>query len=35
MKLTGHLINGQDVSDHVRTQPIFNPATGQTYKGVI
>lgn len=34
MKLTGHLINGQNVSDHVRTQPVFNPATGQATKEV-
>lgn len=34
MKLTGHLINGQNVSDHVRTQPVFNPATGQATREV-
>ncbi|HRQ04063.1 MAG TPA: aldehyde dehydrogenase family protein, partial [Ottowia sp.] len=25
----GHLIDGQIVNDTVRTQPVFNPATGQ------
>src|SRR5690554_5055302 len=34
MNLIGHLINGQNVSDHVRTQPVFNPATGQATKEV-
>lgn len=34
MNLIGHLINGQSVSDHVRTQPVFNPATGQATKEV-
>lgn len=34
MNLIGHLINGQNVSDHVRTQPVFNPATGQASKEV-
>tara|TARA_R110001606_G_scaffold104116_5_gene227529 strand:- start:2381 stop:3877 length:1497 start_codon:yes stop_codon:yes gene_type:complete len=34
MNLIGHLINGQYVNDHTRTQPVFNPATGQTTKKV-
>ncbi|WP_417561246.1 CoA-acylating methylmalonate-semialdehyde dehydrogenase [Marinomonas sp.] len=34
MNLIGHLINGQTVSDHTRTQPVFNPATGQSTKEV-
>ena len=34
MNLIGHLINGQNISDHVRTQPVFNPATGQASKEV-
>lgn len=34
MNLIGHLINGQSVNDHVRTQPVFNPATGQATKEV-
>ena len=34
MNLIGHFINGQSVSDHVRTQAVFNPATGQATKEV-
>ncbi|WP_100639135.1 CoA-acylating methylmalonate-semialdehyde dehydrogenase [Marinobacter salexigens] len=34
MHLIGHLINGQSVSDHVRTQSVYNPATGQAIKDV-
>jgi malonate-semialdehyde dehydrogenase (acetylating)/methylmalonate-semialdehyde dehydrogenase len=34
MKLISHFINGQSVSDHVRTQSVFNPATGQATKEV-
>jgi malonate-semialdehyde dehydrogenase (acetylating) / methylmalonate-semialdehyde dehydrogenase len=34
MNLIGHLINGQTVSDHTRTQPVFNPAKGQSTKEV-
>ncbi|MBS0609683.1 MAG: aldehyde dehydrogenase family protein, partial [Proteobacteria bacterium] len=30
----GHLINGQIVSDTERTQPVFNPATGQSTTSV-
>ena len=26
----GHLIDGQIVADTERTQPVFNPATGQS-----
>ncbi len=30
----GHLINGQKVADHARTQDVFNPATGQVIRQV-
>jgi len=30
----GHLIDGQIVSDAARTQPVFNPATGQSTMNV-
>ena len=30
----GHLIDGQIVNDTARTQPVFNPATGQSTTSV-
>ncbi len=34
MKTIGHFINGEAVSDHRRTQPVYNPATGETLRQV-
>ena len=34
MNITGHLINGELVSDRGRTQPVYNPATGEATKEV-
>lgn len=30
----GHLIDGQRVADNARTQPVFDPATGQSHRSV-
>ena len=30
--LLGHLIDGKPVVDHGRTQPVYNPATGEEQK---
>ncbi|MCV6590435.1 MAG: CoA-acylating methylmalonate-semialdehyde dehydrogenase [Marinobacterium sp.] len=32
--IAGHLINGEMIADSTRTQPVFNPATGQATKEV-
>jgi malonate-semialdehyde dehydrogenase (acetylating)/methylmalonate-semialdehyde dehydrogenase len=34
MSTVGHLINGQIVNDKNRTQPIFNPSTGDSTRQV-
>lgn len=34
MQVVGHLINGVDVADNARTQPVYNPATGEATKEV-
>lgn len=34
MKVIGHLINGDMVTKHTRTQPVYNPATGEVTKEV-
>lgn len=34
MNVLPHFINGQHRSDHVRTQPVLNPATGRVTKEV-
>ena len=33
-KLIGHFINGADVADDNRPQPVYNPATGKLTKHV-
>ena len=32
--IIGHLIDGRQVSDAARTQPVYNPATGEVTKEV-
>lgn len=34
MNIIGHLINGQLNNDHTRTQPVYNPSTGEQSKQV-
>jgi len=34
MNIIGHLINGQLNDDHIRTQPVYNPSTGEQSKQV-
>ena len=34
MSTIGHLINGQIVTDENRTQPVFNPSTGDSTRQV-
>ncbi|ELN2738833.1 CoA-acylating methylmalonate-semialdehyde dehydrogenase [Pluralibacter gergoviae] len=34
MNIIGHLINGERVNDRARTQPVYNPATGEATKDV-
>ncbi|WP_296277895.1 CoA-acylating methylmalonate-semialdehyde dehydrogenase [uncultured Acinetobacter sp.] len=34
MNIIGHLINGQLNDDHTRTQPVYNPSTGEQSKQV-
>ncbi|WP_417543162.1 CoA-acylating methylmalonate-semialdehyde dehydrogenase [Marinobacter sp.] len=34
MNTVGHLINGQMVADEIRTQPVFNPSTGEASRQV-
>ena len=34
MNIVGHFINGELVSDRARTQPVYNPATGEATKEV-
>ncbi|NQY64694.1 MAG: CoA-acylating methylmalonate-semialdehyde dehydrogenase [Alteromonadaceae bacterium] len=34
MSTIGHLINGEIINDHTRTQDVFNPATGKAEKKV-
>ncbi|KJM65805.1 methylmalonate-semialdehyde dehydrogenase (CoA acylating) [Pluralibacter gergoviae] len=34
MNIIGHLINGELVNDRARTQPVYNPATGEATKEV-
>lgn len=34
MELIGHFINGEMTTEHVRTQPVYNPSTGEQSKEV-